>query len=128
MNSFHVLYCIRCLFADSNTQSVAASATSAAMQRETEKLHLRMGRAALRLALTLWICFTGQTYSAGYHTPRHMIYGAGAGAMTFLVFDDLSGLVSLWLAGNASDHQGDTGGDLDAISRQLLGSVYTDLS
>ena len=48
--------------------------------------------------------------------------------MTFLVFDDLSGLVSLWLAGNASDHQGDTGGDLDAISRQLLGSVYTDVS
>ena len=123
MNSFHVLYCIRCLMADRNTQGVAASATAAAMQSETEKIHLRMGRAALCLALTLWIFFTGQTYLAGYHTLRHMIYGAGAGAMTLLVFDGLSGWASLWLSGKASDHHGETGGDLGAISQQLLGGV-----
>ena len=43
------------------------------------------------LAIVLWLNYTAQTYTDGFHTPRHMIYGGAAGAATLLVFDDLCG-------------------------------------
>ena len=122
MNCFYVLYCIRSLLVDSPTHSVVSITSEATVQRETEGVAVNRicvrgsrpevvlhsaaasdahyglcGRGVMCLAMTLWILFAVQTYSAGYHTPRHMIYGAGAGMMTLLVFDDLSGWTSFWL-------------------------------
>jgi hypothetical protein len=136
MNSFYVLYCIRSLSADGCAHRVASSTTEATMQTDTDSLKAdrsdvrggreeetsriaavgdapygRYGRGALCLAMVLWILFTMQTYFAGYHTLRHMIYGAGAGTITLLVFDDLSDWVSLWLtlASNGGWREGTPG-------------------
>ena len=50
------------------------------------------------LAIVLWLNYTAQTYTDGFHTPRHMIYGGAAGAATLLVFDDLCGWAAVALA------------------------------
>eukprot|EP01043_Picozoa_sp_COSAG02_P009823 COSAG02_NODE_338_length_24206_cov_94.612685_9_plen_153_part_00 len=152
MNFFYVLYCIRSVLAESSTHAVAPITPGATVQRETKRLeadiidardsiqeatsssaaisdahYSRYGRGTLCLAMALWIWFTVQTYSAGYHTPRHMIYGAGAGMMTLLIFDDLSGWASLWLS-SLSCEGGRRGDARSYGSRQLAGGASVHVS
>ena len=69
MNTFHLLFCARALYLD---RSAAAGSS------ESDRRARMCGRGLTVLAALLWLRFTLATYTEGYHTPRHMVYGAAA--------------------------------------------------
>ena len=72
MNTFHLLFCARALHLD------RSAAGGDAQHSESDRRARMCGKGLTVLAALLWLRFTLETYTEGYHTPRHMVYGAAA--------------------------------------------------